>query len=57
MNKDKTLKVLQRTILDLKEGLDVYIDVDDEKGVHYTKGRIDGLLQLVGLIHAGKLDD
>lgn len=56
MNKEKTLTILIGTIEDLKRDLLAYSAEEDDKGVNYTRGRLDGLLQLVQLIHAGRLD-
>lgn len=56
MNKEKTLAILQGTIQDLQKDLISYSNEEDEKGVYYTRGRLEGLLQLVQLIHAGRLD-
>lgn len=56
MNKKKTLAILQVTVQDLKKDLDRYSCEEDLKGIYYTRGRIEGLLQLVQLIHAGRLD-
>lgn len=56
MDKKKTLAVLQGTAQDLKKDLMKYSAEGDEKGVNYTRGRLDGLLQLVQLIHAGRFD-
>lgn len=56
MDKKKTLAVLQGTVQDLKKDLMRYSAMDDEKGVYYTRGRLEGLLQLVQVIHAGRLD-
>lgn len=56
MNKKKTLAVLQQTIQDLKKDLDSYSAENDVKGILYTRGRLEGLLQIVQVIHAGGLD-
>lgn len=56
MDKKKTLTVLQGVIQDLKKDLDAYSAENDEKGIYYTRGRMEGLLQIVQVIHAGRLD-
>lgn len=57
MNKDKTLKVLRGTIQDLKKDLDRYNAENDKNGVYYTRGRLEGLVQVVQVIHTGRLDN
>lgn len=57
MNKEKTLKVLQGTIQDLKKDLESYSAENDENGVYYTRGRLEGLLQIVQVLNTGRLDN
>lgn len=56
MNKKKMLHVIESTILSLKDDVHFYQDEADVKGVYYTRGRLEALEQIVGLIHSGKLE-
>lgn len=56
MNKNKTLHVIKSTILSLKDDLHFYQEQEDEKGVYYTRGRLEALEQVEGLIEEGRLD-
>lgn len=56
MNKKKTLHVIESTILSLKDDLHFYQEEEDDKGAYYTRGRLEALEQIVGLIKTGKLD-
>ena len=56
MDKKKAIAVLQGTIGDLKKDFDSYSAEKDEKGVYYTRGRLEGLLQFLQLIREGRFD-
>lgn len=56
MDKDKVVVVLQRTITSLKSDLDIALDKKDSNGVHYYKGRIEGLQQFVDVVKDGRFD-